>query len=248
MDTLENQNDVALAETLEETVPVDMPAEVGEPEKTTEAPLGPDDDQALRFRNLRAAREQIEKERDVLQARLSKIEAAQQPVQPQPPEDFSIAPDDLVEGKHLAQYDRHIKKLQQDLESYKQQTTAATVETRLQAQFPDFDSVVSKENIEMLRSAYPEIASTLNSSTDLYSKAVSAYTMIKKLGILPDASLDKQKALVQANAAKPRPIASVGAQAGAEGPLSHANAFAEGLTKKVKADLYREMMEAKKNL
>jgi hypothetical protein len=90
---------------------------------------------------------------------------------------------------------------------------------------------------------YPELAETLGSSSNLYGKAVSAYTMIKNLGIYQEDqySPDKQKA--QANAAKPRPLASVGTQQG-DSPLTRANAFAEGLTDDLKRQLRKEMAEA----
>jgi hypothetical protein len=39
---------------------------------------------------------------------------------------------------------------------------------------------VSQENIARLREDYPELANTLHATTDLYSKAVSAYTLIKQ--------------------------------------------------------------------
>ena len=54
---------------------------------------------------------------------------------------------------------------------------------------------------------------------------------------------DKRKA--QENSAKPRPMASVSPQQG-ESPLSHANAFANGLTPELQKQLWKEMQDAKK--
>jgi hypothetical protein len=246
----ETKNDIELAETLDvvQEAPAEQPQENEQPTKAVPAPEKEESMQAIRFKTLREAREQAERERDELRQQIERMRATEkvQPTPQQEQQDFSIAPDDLVEGKHLTKYDREIQSLKKQLESYHQQASVASVETRLKTQYADFDSVVSKENIEVLRTAYPEIAATINSSPDLYNKAVAAYTMIKKFGIVSDSSYDSQKAKAQANASKPRPIASINAQQGSDSPLTHANAFAEGLTSDVKAQLYREMLEAKK--
>lgn len=239
----ETQNDAALAETLEVAQPQEQPQEQPAPEEPTQQ----ESNQTLRFKTIREARERAERERDEIRAELDRIKASQQPKAQAQHQDYNVAPDDLVEGKHLSKYDREIKQLREQLENYRTQTTAMTVETKLKNQYPDFDSIVNTENIEMLKASYPEIAATLNSSPDLYNKAVSAYTMIKQFGIAQNPVVESQKNRVHENSAKPRPIASVNAQPGSDSPLSHANAFAEGLTKEVKSQLLREMQEAKRN-
>lgn len=246
MDTQEEQKDIVLAETLEEPQePASLDPQDAGPASPS-VPPAPEGEQALRFKTLREAREKAERERDELRAHIEKLQAPTEAPQPATQQDYSISPDDLVEGKHLAKYDRDINTLRKELENYKQQSMAMSVETRLKSQYPDFDSVVSRENLEMLRSAHPEIATVIDSSPDLYSKAASAYTMIKQFGFVTDPAVEKQRAVAQENAAKPRPVASVATQQGA-GPLSKANEFAEGLTKNRKQELYREMIEAKKN-
>jgi len=205
--------------------------------------------QAKNFRQIKELKERAEWERDELRRRLESYETSKQQVKPQEIEeqDININPDDLVEGKHLNKYDKKIRKLQDDLRIYQQQTQLAATETRLKNQYPDFDKVVSKDNIEQLKANYPELAETLNaSSTDLYSKAVSAYTLIKKLGISPDDVYQQDREKAIKNAAKPRPLASVSPQQG-ESPLSKANAFANGLTDELKDQLRKEMYAAMKN-
>ena len=254
MDIQEEETDQTLSETLdipepvEEEVTPEQQEEVSQEEPEVAPQQNELTGQALRFKTLREARERAEHERDALKSQLDRMQQSETSTHSaSQPQDYTIAPDDLVEGKHLSKYDRDIKNLKDQLDNYRQQSIEAAVEARVQGQFPDFNSVVSKENIEMLKTAYPEVANTLNSSTDLYSKAVSAYTMIKQLGILTDPAVARQHSLAQRNAAKPRSTASVNAQPGGDGPLSRANAFAEGLTKENKAALYREMLEAKKN-
>lgn len=221
------------------------------PEGADAAPQSPEtpqqeSPQAINLKNLREAKVRAERERDELLKRVAAIEEANKPKETPPVEDFSIAPDDLVEGKHLSRYDRKIKELELQLQNYQQQSTATAVEAKLHAQYPDFNSVVTEDNVKMLGSLHPEIAQTISASGDLYSKAVSAYTLIKKLGITPQNTYDSERARAQENASKPRPLASVAAQQG-DGPLTKANAFADGLTEDLKKQLHREMIEAIKS-
>lgn len=199
------------------------------------------------IRELRKAKESAERERDEMRKLVEELKSAQQKkeeniAQINKEEDSELRPDDIPEWRHV---DKYIKKLEAKIDNYDRQAQMNSTETRLKNQYPDFDSVVSGANIEALREKYPEIASTLNATTDLYSKAVSAYTMIKRLGIVQEDNYgpDREKALKNAN--KPRPLASVSPQQG-DSPLSRANAFAEGLTDELREQLRKEMQEAVK--
>lgn len=201
---------------------------------------------SVNIRRLRESKERAERERDELIRRLESIEAQQKQSQvPQEniPEDYSIAPDDLVEGKHLSKYDREISALKKQLQSYQQQTSATAIEAKLHSQFSDFQNVVNADNVAMLRELHPEIAQSISANTDLYSKAVSTYKLIKQLGIVPQNTYDQERARAHQNATKPRPLASVSTQQG-DGALSRANAFANGLTDELKKQLHKEMIEA----
>lgn len=209
----------------------------------------PDEIQANNFKAMRQKIAAAERERDEFARRLKEIEAnpmrKYEPTEPDEDLDFNIAPDDLAEGKHLSKVAKKIRNLENQLRSYQQNTVAVTAETRLKTEFPDIEKVVSAENIQTLRDMYPEIAETLNSSNDLYTKAKAAYTMIKKFGIHAEDNYIQDKQLAQRNAAKPKPLASVAPQQG-ESPISRANAFANGLTEELKAQLRKEMDEAAK--
>lgn len=198
------------------------------------------------FRALREKSDRLERERNEAVARAEQLESNalkyQRPVED---EDFDLGDDDLAEGKHLSKVSKKIKRLESELNQYKQQSVSTAAELRLKAQYPDFDSVVSKDNIERLKLQHPEIAQTLLSSHDLYSTSVSAYTIIKRLGIHQEDAYAADRALAQKNAAKPRPLVSMSSQQG-DSPLSHANAFANGLTPELQKQLQREMMEARR--
>jgi hypothetical protein len=181
------------------------------------------------FRNLRQKAERLERERDEAMGRLRNYESKQAPEETE----LTIAPDDLAEGKHINRVQNKLQALEQQL-----------IESRLRAQYPDIDSVVSADNLARLQQDYPDLADTIGSSKNLYSKAVSAYTILKKLGIHSDTGpYDQEKALAHRNAAKPKPLASVSPQQG-DSPLSRANAFANTLTDDLKKKLHQEMIAA----
>lgn len=197
-------------------------------------------------RNLRALREKaerIERERDEALKRLQELEA-----KASSRDDFEInlGEDELAEGKHLRKVSGKLKKVEEQLAAIAQQTKAVSLETRLKQQYPDIEQVVTPASIEQLKEQYPEVAATIASSADEYSKAATAYTLIKKFGIVPDRQVLQERERAATNFNKPRPLASISPQQG-DSPLSHANAFANGLTDELKAQLHREMLEAIRN-
>ena len=247
-DTLNNE--VVVEQIVVEQPEVEQQVEAASNEQTTPTPEQVQEKEVSTAKNMRALREKserIERERDAALRQLKEIEAqktmAQAPVED---DEINIGPDDLAEGKHLSKVSRKIKKLEEQIKGYQQQTTAVSIEAKLKSAYPDFDTVVSKDNIDTLKDSYPEIAQSLSESQDMYSKAVSAYTLIKKLGIHVEDLYSADRAMAQKNATKPKPLASVAPQQG-DSPLSRANAFANGLTEELKVQLRKEMEESRKN-
>ena len=200
-------------------------------------------DKDKNFAVLRDKVARMERERD----ELARSKQAAQQLIVEEEDDLGIGDDDLAEGKHLKKQHKELKQMKKELAETKRVMYEQTAEARIKAQFPDFDKVVSQDTLAALRETYPEIAQTLNSSTDLYSKASAAYTMVKKLGLYTPDLYEKERAHAANNAAKPRSTASVSPQQG-ESPLSNANAFSQGLTPELKKKLYAEMVEAKKGI
>lgn len=237
---MEENNVEEVVQPTEET-----PTDVTLPEVPTAAAQPAPNSQEVNLRELRAAKAKAEKEREELAARLAQYEQQQQQQmhQQQPPEQEadigSLRDDDLIEAKHL-------KEIQKQLQSFKQQQTEATDETRLKSRYGDFEKVVNEETINALKAADPEFAETIAlSRSSLYSRGSSTYKRIKELGLYVEDSHVKQKETAQANASKPRPSNSVSPQAG-DSPLSMANAFSNGLTDDLKKQLWKEMQEASK--
>lgn len=235
MPTLQDLPEVPLDESpVEETQP-----QVAEQEQPGQEAAAPQKTSEQRnFDALRQAKEAAEHERDTYRRQL---EAQRQQQQPQPQKQTVLGDDDLVEGRHIKAADERYKKIEIQL---RQELT----ETRLKVQFPDFDSVVNSDTVAQLKTAYPELAATLSQSTDFYNTGVSAYTLIKKLGIYDGKDHSSNQKIVQDNSTKPRPLSSVSPQQG-ESALSHANAFAKGpLTPELKKKMYQEMMESRRRL
>lgn len=201
---------------------------------------------ARNLRVLREAKEKAERERNeafrMLQERESQARQHQAPVQED--EELHLDPDAYAEGKHLSKLGKKIKKMEDQINSYHQQSSQVAAEAKIKAQYPDFDKVVTRDNLDLLRHAYPELAQTINSGADLYSKAISAYTLIKKFNI--DTPMASEEETLKKNMAKPRSVASISPQQG-DNPMSRANPFASGLTEDMKKQLYAEMVEAARN-
>lgn len=205
-------------------------------------------DAQLNFERLREENKRLQRERDeILKHIKQQQEAQKQQEQPkeEPQDDFNVAPDDIVEGRHLSKYDREIKALKEQLQKYQQQNTQSSAEIKLKNKYPDFDKVVTSETIKGLREKFPEIASSINSTSDLYTKGSSAYTLIKQLGIYKEDNFVKHKETAVNNISKPRPTTSISPQEGSS-PLTRANAFANGLTNELKEQLRKEMKAARK--
>lgn len=133
--------------------------------------------------------------------------------------------DDLVEHK--------------DLRQTKQEIQRELVNLKLAAKFPDFDSVVNSSNLTRFAKEEPELALSIDQTSDLYAKAVAAYKNIKNKQYNVR---DSEKRQVEENSKKARPLASISPQEG-NSPLSQANAFANGLTPELKKQLWKEMQE-----
>lgn len=218
-----------------EAAPVEQKETAPQPVKET--------DQAQNFRALKKAAELAAQQRDELAQKLAAYEQANKPSTPD--EDFNIKEDDLVEGKQLVKAFKRIKQLEEQQKQYFQQSSQESAEIRLKSQYPDFDKVVTLDNVNTFSLAYPELAKSINAASSLYDKGVSAYTLLKKFGIYQDNPYESEKNRAEANMAKPRPLASVAPQEG-DSPMSRANAFANGLTDELRAQLRKEMEEARK--
>ncbi len=220
-------------------------------EESTSAQAAPIEQETAQQRNFKALRERalrLEQEKQDMARQLAAYQQQNQRQQEQPEQEDDLAPDTLIEKRHLSRYDKKISELEQELKQYRDQSISMSAESQLKSKYSDFDAIVNKDNLEMLKLTYPELAQTIYSNPDLYTKGASAYTIIKQMGIAPGSQNVADKERADRNLAKPRPLASVSAAQGNDSPLQRANAFANGLTEDLKAQLRKEMIESMKNL
>jgi len=237
-------------ETLEETSPAlegIQDLEEAPQEQAEEAPqqeeIKPKSDDNIR--RLRQAKEKVERERDEALRYIEEVrrQQAQKPAEPEEDYSLELDPSDLAEGKHLLKMNRRIEKMEREsLERsrrYEQQSQAAMAESQLRVKYPDIDKVINPDSIAALREEYPELAESINSNNNTYSKAVAAYTMIKRLGIHKDEVSTEGEALLRRNNSRPRASASIAPNA-SENALDHAHSYG-ALTKEMKAQALKEL-------
>jgi len=198
-------------------------------------------------RNLRILRERAERlERENDELRRSMPRQNEQKVE-SPDEDFDLGvrDDELVEGKHFGKVAQEFKNIRRELREAKEaliQSKNMSIETKLKAGNPDFDKVVTKENMNILAELDPEMYEVIQNSPNLYAKAKTAYNQIKKYGIYTEDNYLPDKEMAQRNSNKPRPSASISPQQGAT-PLSRANEFSGGaLTDEARQKIHEETL------
>jgi hypothetical protein len=238
-----------IPEPVEEQAPIEEPEQEEQQTVQPQQPVYQQENQ-----NIRELREKAYRS-EVLERELQEYKRREQEMRkPAPPEEedynINLAPDDLAEGKHLSKVnrkvDKEIKGLQEEVRQYKEQMVALSVEAKLKSHYPDFDAVVSSANLETLRRTKPSLFNSMNANPNLYEKAETAYDAIKALNLHQSQDLEQNRIKAQINSSKPKPVASISAQQG-QGALSRANAFENGLTEELKAQLIKEMVEARRD-
>jgi len=163
-------------------------------------------------------------------------------------DDFSVGDDTYVEGKDLKKYVKNlkqeIKNTKKQFEEYHQQTALTHAEMRLRSQFSDFDSVVTKENLEKLAAQKPSLYRTIYASTDIYDRGYAGYELIKASGVLDNQyqELDKR---VEDNKSKPRSAANVSPQT-SETPLARVGDYDRRILSEQRKDQLRRQVEQAK--
>ena len=118
---------------------------------------------------------------------------------------------------------------------------AATVEERLQAKYPDYAQIVTRDNIEILKQQEPELAQSLyRLADDPHAQAIAAYKLIKKLGVKSDATPSPEIKKAKENALKPVSVHTVTKNSA----IGNAHNFENGLTPELQKALRAEMAAA----
>jgi len=263
-----DQQDVAQAPLKEEVAaPKDieeqsLEQEVAEqPQESKEAPVvkeavedTSDSDEAMtpeakNFVTLRELKRKAERERDELLAQINASKHQQSKQRFDDDEEFNFNDDDLIEGKHLKKIVNKLNKVNAQLGQYQSQANMSLTESKIKKRYNDFDDVVTQENLQILAAREPEIAQSLNANPDLYSKALTAYTMIKDLQIyVPPkakkriANIVKESRKIDENLSMPKVAASISPQTG-DSALSKASDYSDDLSSDEAARVYSEMLK-----
>lgn len=212
---------------------------------------------ARNFSALRELKKKAERERDeaIRQYRdmAAKINVPQQQqISEKDDLELNFNEDELIEGKHLKKIVNEVKSVKQQLNAYNQQARLNSTEVKLKQRFPDFDEVVSRENLEILIQREPELAAGLDANPDLYSKALTAYAMIRDLKIhIPPTDKKKINNIIRdnkridENLAKPQPAVAVAPQS-SNSPLSQVSKYTDSVSNDEAAQIYRQMLERSK--
>jgi len=229
-------------------------------EQQQEAPQQAQDKQdTSKEHNMRVMRERAESaerraqdlERMMMQnsARDSQLQKVEQEVDDTP----DISDDNYIEGKQLKKYVRslrqELKSTKQQFEEERKQLALSTAEMRLKSQFEDFNTVVTKENLEKLARQKPSLYNSIIATKDVYDQGYSAYDMIKASGIANDnyESVDRR---IEENRNKPKSASTLSASSGNDSALAKAANYDQGrriLTQADKDRLMRQVEEAKRN-
>jgi hypothetical protein len=167
-------------------------------------------------------------------------------------DEFDIDDDSYVEGKQvkklLKKMDQKLRQTTQQFEQLNQANAVKYAETNLKAQFADFDSVVTEENLQKLSKSKAPLFRSIMANPDLYDRGYSAYEAIKAAGITT--SYEEPEAKPEPRRRIPGSAGSAPAQS-AETPMmrmgDYQNSDRRVLSPERKAEIMRQVYQAKMN-
>lgn len=167
-----------------------------------------------------AERKAAEKDREI-----AALKAAMEAALARPAPAHQSSPYDEVEETEEQRIEKKIaavlEQREQAARRAQQERERQEMPQRLQAAYPDFNKVMSQENLDYFEFHFPEIARPLNRLPDGFDKWADVYHAIKK--VMPNALHAKQDAArAQENAMRPKSMSSTGAsQAGETSPSAY---------------------------
>jgi hypothetical protein len=204
---------------------------------------------AKNFRVLREKTERLEWEnREYQRKELQRLQEEElrrsKPVQQE--DDSNIADDDYTAKKDVEKifnkknkvYEERINKLEQML-----------VEKQLKEDYPDFDNVVTDENMKKLAAKFPHHVRNLSYSPNYYDRAAAAYELITDKKINAEVEQEHQtqviKQKIQNNLNRTKSAATVASSA-TSSALARAANYTDELTPERKQQLWKEMQDTKR--
>ena len=219
-----------------ETAAIEPSESVESNERQEESQKSRSRDQEYNWGEARRKMQELERQAQDQAELIRKLQGSKQA---QEDDDLKNLTDDdiltVAQAKKLAS-----KMARDEAEKIYKQKDLSTLEERINLKYPDFQKVVSRDAVEQLKADEPELAASLSSMQDPYQQAIAAYKLLKKLGGKDELTLEQKKALE--NRSKPQSVQTVTKNSA----IGNAHMFENGLTKELKAKLYKEMCDAAK--
>lgn len=234
MPEAENQ-DVA-AEAVEAVV---EPEAEAAPEKAPEPPK--DDAQARNWAEMRATLKEQQREIKELRAQRERVE---QPKQAEPDiyAELGISKDDLSTGEHLGKLYRELKSLKKELQTKE----AATSDERLRMKYPDFDQVLSEENVQYLLKNEPTLVESVKSNPDPYKQAEAAYRLAKRFCPEPGENEEAKENMKKIAENQAKPMSSSAVKKSSALDQAHQYTSDKTLTKEGREHYYKLLQEGRR--
>ena len=176
--------------------------------------------QERNFKMLREQNEEYARKIREYEAKFRELEMAKQQVQN--PEQY-LSDDDFVDYKV-------IKKEKQEREAQLAALQNQMAELAIKAECPDFYQVVTEESVKRFAKENPELAYVINNTQDFKAKALSTYSLIKKMGYHQDNTEDITSR-IHDNTKRPKSSSTL---KNTDSALNEAHLFERGLSQKEK--------------
>ena len=228
--------DVAVDETAQAVV--EPEAETNVQEVAKEQPQV--DQQKANWEETRAVLKEMQRSNRELKEQLAKQQAPKSSPEPDIYSELGLSKDDLSTGEHVGKIYKEIKELKKALQLQKSEET----EERLRIKYPDFDAVLSTENVEYLLKNEPTLVKSIQNSPDPYIQAEAAYRLAKKFCPGEEVEAKENARKIEENQKKPMSSSAVKKS----GALDQAHMYATDkvLSKEGRDFYYKQMQEARK--
>lgn len=224
---------------LDEVVAHQQQADVSE---QAEAPAPVEDqvqkDKDYNWRQMRSAMEELQRSNQDLRTQLQSNAPTPEP---EIDELDQMADDDILtkaQAARLVEKKAYTLAKKAARELFKERELD-TLDDRVKAKYPDYNNVVTQENLEELKRD-PLFVKSLKGLEDPWDQASYVYEQLKIRGVTPQAVREKQQ--LENNASKPRSTQSLGGPS----PLHAADQYSMWPDPKLKEQLYKEMTQAAK--
>lgn len=192
-------------------------------------------------KNWRETRQALREQQTLIKELKSQIEMRKESPEQEDPL-ASLSHDDVLtraQAERLAEI-----KARQIVEETMKKQHNDTAEERIRLRYPDFDDVLTDQNIEYLRKTKPSLVRSVLTNSDAYSQAEAAYELAKAFCPQNDEARENMKKIEEN---KQKPISS-NAVKKTSSALDNAHAYTNDrvLGKEGRDHYYKQMQESKK--